>query len=105
MLGTLNWHLGENRKALVLLQKCFAIKSLSGDIWDKARSRNNIAVTMLFLGERGRALTHFRSALEGFREASDRTAAAQTLNNIGELQMQVGSFLRPATRSRNPYLS
>lgn len=92
VLGTLNWHLGENRRALTLLQKSFAIKSLTGDIWDKARSRNNIAVTMLFLGERERALTHFRGALEGFREAADGTAAAQTLNNIGELQVQAGEF-------------
>ncbi|MGW1813514.1 AfsR/SARP family transcriptional regulator [Streptomyces sp. NPDC002125] len=92
VLGTLNWHLGENRKALALLQKCFAIKSLSGNTWDKARSRNNIAVTLLFLGERERALTHFRSALEGFREAADGTAAAKTLNNIGELQVQAGEF-------------
>ncbi|MFD7716836.1 tetratricopeptide repeat protein [Streptomyces sp. NPDC059814] len=93
VLGTLNWHLGENRKALVLLQKSLAIKSLSGDIWDKARSRNNIAVTMLFLGERDRALLHFRAALFGFREAADMTAAAQTLNNIGELQMQAGELI------------
>jgi len=92
VLGTLNWHLGENRTALALLQKSFAIKSRSGDIWDKARSRNNIAVTMLFLGEREQALANFRGALEGFREAADATAAAQTLNNIGELQVQAGEF-------------
>ncbi|MDV9190522.1 tetratricopeptide repeat protein [Streptomyces sp. SR27] len=92
VLGTLNWHLGENRKALVLLQKSYAIKSLSGDMWDKARSRNNIAVTMLFLGERGQALAHFCGALEGFREAGDEIASAQTLNNIGELQMQAGEL-------------
>ncbi|WP_234018196.1 MULTISPECIES: BTAD domain-containing putative transcriptional regulator [unclassified Streptomyces] len=104
VLGTLNWHLGENRKALVLLQKSFAIKSLSGDIWDKARSRNNIAVTMLFLGERGRALRHFRSALDGFRAASDKTASAQTLNNIGELQMQAGD-IASARRSFEESLS
>ncbi|MFJ5227971.1 AfsR/SARP family transcriptional regulator [Streptomyces sp. NPDC088400] len=104
VLGTLNWHLGENRKALVLLQKSLAIKSLSGDIWDKARSRNNIAVTMLFLGERDRALAHFRSALAGFREAGDETASAQTLNNIGELQMQAGD-LASARRSFEVSLS
>ncbi|WP_327710266.1 tetratricopeptide repeat protein [Streptomyces sp. NBC_00464] len=98
VLGTLNWHLGENRKALVLLQKSFAIKSLSGDVWDKARSRNNVAVTMLFLGEHGRALAHFCDALEGFRQVGDATAAAQTLNNIGELQVQKGE-LASARRS------
>ncbi|MFC8076655.1 BTAD domain-containing putative transcriptional regulator [Streptomyces sp. NPDC057307] len=92
VLGTLNWHLGENRKALVLLQKSLAVKSLSGDIWDKARSRNNIAVTLLFLGERGRALEHFRGALTGFRAAGDETSSAKTLNNIGELQMQAGEL-------------
>lgn len=104
VLGTLNWHLGENRKALVLLQKSLAIKSLSGDIWDKARSRNNIAVTMLFLGERARALVHFRAALFGFREAADKTAAAQTLNNMGELQMQAGELIA-ARRSFEECLS
>lgn len=104
VLGTLNWHLGENRKALVLLQKSLAIKSLSGDIWDKARSRNNVAVTLLFLGERDRALRHFRGALDGFREAGDETASAQTLNNIGELQMQVGE-LGSARRSFEESLS
>ncbi|MFF3173939.1 tetratricopeptide repeat protein [Streptomyces sp. NPDC057900] len=93
VLGTLNWHLGENRKALVLLQKSLAIKSLSGDIWDIARSRNNVAVSMLFLGQRNGALEHFRGALAGFRDAGDRTASAQTLNNIGELQMQAGESL------------
>ncbi|MFD5029423.1 BTAD domain-containing putative transcriptional regulator [Streptomyces sp. NPDC058405] len=104
VLGTLNWHLGENRKALVLLQKSLALKSLSGDIWDKARSRNNIAVTMLFLGERGRALVHFRSALAGFRKAGDKTASAQTLNNMGELQMQAGELVS-ARRSFEESLS
>lgn len=104
VLGTLNWHLGENRRALVLLQKSFAIKSLSGDIWDKARSRNNIAVTMLFLGEHGRALAHFRDALAGFREAGDKTASAQTLNNMGELQMQAGELMS-ARRSFEESLS
>lgn len=93
VLGTLNWHLGENRKALVLLQKSFAIKSLSGDIWDKARSRNNIAVALLFLGEHSRALVHFRAALAGFRKAGDKTASGQTLNNIGKLQLQAGELL------------
>ncbi|MEU8696594.1 tetratricopeptide repeat protein [Streptomyces sp. NPDC048680] len=93
VLGTLNWHLGENREALVLLQKSLAIKSLSGDIWDRARSRNNIAVTMLFLGERDRALEHFRGALTDFRRAGDEIATAQTLNNMGELQMQAGEFI------------
>ncbi|MEE4491409.1 AfsR/SARP family transcriptional regulator [Streptomyces sp. BE230] len=92
VLGTLNWHLGENRKALVLLQKSFAITSLSGDIWDKARSRNNIAVTLLFIGERERALMHFHHALEDFRRAGDEVASAKTLNNIGELQMQAGKL-------------
>ncbi|WP_241989715.1 MULTISPECIES: AfsR/SARP family transcriptional regulator [unclassified Streptomyces] len=90
VLGSLNWHLGENRKALVLLQKSFALVSRTGDTWEQARSRNNIAVTMLFLGERERALHHFLKALEGFRNADDRTASAKTLNNIGELQMQSG---------------
>ncbi|WP_330239703.1 AfsR/SARP family transcriptional regulator [Streptomyces sp. NBC_00525] len=90
VLGSLNWHLGENRKALVLLQKSFALVSRTGDTWEQARSRNNIAVTMLFLGERERALRHFLKALEGFRNADDRTASAKTLNNIGELQMQAG---------------
>lgn len=92
VLGTLNWHLGENRKALVLLQKSLAIRSLSGDIWDKARSRNNVAVTLLFLGEHSRAIDHFRNALANFREAGDVTASAQTLNNIGRLQMQAGEL-------------
>ncbi|MFI6691305.1 AfsR/SARP family transcriptional regulator [Streptomyces sp. NPDC050433] len=92
VLGTLNWHLGENRKALVLLQKSLAIKSLSGDVWDMARSRNNVAVTLLLLGERGRALVHFRNALTGFREAGDKIASAQTLNNVGQLQLQAGEL-------------
>ncbi|WP_405792931.1 AfsR/SARP family transcriptional regulator [Streptomyces sp. NBC_01506] len=90
VLGTLNWHLGENRTALVLFQKSFSIRSLSGDVRDMARIRNNIAVTLLSLGERGRALEHFRNALAGFREAGDETASARTLNNMGELQMQAG---------------
>ncbi|MFD3486851.1 tetratricopeptide repeat protein [Streptomyces sp. NPDC058665] len=104
VLGVLNWHLGENRKALVLLQKSLAIKSLSGDVWDKARSRNNVAVALLFLGEHERALGHFRGALEGFREAGDETASAQTLNNIGELQMGAGD-LTSARRSFEESLS
>ncbi|WP_242572651.1 BTAD domain-containing putative transcriptional regulator [Streptomyces sp. NP-1717] len=104
VLGTLNWHLGENRNALVLLQKSLAIRSLSGDIWDKARSRNNVAVTLLFLGERDRALSHFRGALDGFRDAGDETASAQTLNNIGELQMHAGE-LESARRSFEESLS
>ncbi|MET9555569.1 tetratricopeptide repeat protein [Streptomyces sp. NPDC006645] len=98
VLGTLNWHLGENRKALVLLQKSLAIRSISGDVWDRARSRNNVAVTLLFLGERGRALDHFRNALANFREAGDVTASAQTLNNIGRLQIRSGE-LEAARRS------
>ncbi|MFI6080066.1 tetratricopeptide repeat protein [Streptomyces sp. NPDC051217] len=104
VLGTLNWHLGENRKALVLLQKSLAIKSLSGDVWDKARSRNNVAVTLLLLGEHDRALQHFRNALEGFREAEDETSSAKTLNNIGELQMQAGELVS-ARRSFEESLS
>ncbi|WP_405614640.1 AfsR/SARP family transcriptional regulator [Streptomyces sp. NBC_01508] len=104
VLGTLNWHLGENRNALVLLQKSLAIKSLSGDIWDKARSRNNIAVTLLLLGEHGRALAHFRNALKDFRLTGDETASAKTLNNIGELQMQAGELV-PARRSFEESLS
>ncbi|MEU8626169.1 tetratricopeptide repeat protein [Streptomyces sp. NPDC048669] len=104
VLGTLNWHLGENRKALVLLQKSLAIKSLSGDIWDKARSRNNIAVAMLFLGERAQALVHFRAALFGFREAADKNAVAKTLNTMGELHMQAGELIA-ARRSFEECLS
>ncbi|MGW2281575.1 AfsR/SARP family transcriptional regulator [Streptomyces sp. NPDC001770] len=104
VLGTLNWHLGENRKALALLQRSLAIKSRAGDTWDKARSRNNIAVTMLLLGERGQALVHFREALTGFRKSLDKIASAQTLNNIGELQMQSGE-LTSARRSFEESLS
>ncbi|MEV0846291.1 tetratricopeptide repeat protein [Streptomyces sp. NPDC049954] len=58
----MNWHLGENRRALVLLQESFDVKSRSGDVWDMARSRNNIAVTMLSLGEHEQALENFRSS-------------------------------------------
>ncbi|MFF7364846.1 tetratricopeptide repeat protein [Streptomyces sp. NPDC008125] len=104
VLGTLNWHLGETRKALALLQRSLAIKSRAGDAWDKARSRNNIAVTMLLLGERGQALMHFREALTGFRKSLDEIASAQTLNNIGELQMQSGE-LTSARRSFEESLS
>ncbi|MFD7860735.1 BTAD domain-containing putative transcriptional regulator [Streptomyces sp. NPDC059783] len=104
VLGTLSWHLGNNRQALVLLQNSLAIKSLSGDIWDKARSRNNVAVTLLFLGEHDRALSHFHSALSGFQAAHDKIASAQALNNIGELQLRIRE-LDSARRSFEESLS
>ncbi|MCG7528474.1 tetratricopeptide repeat protein, partial [Streptomyces sp. OfavH-34-F] len=90
VLGSLHWLLGENRKALVLLQQSFALVSRTGDTWERARGRNNIAVALLHLGEREQSLHHFLGALEGFRDADDTTASAKTLNNIGELQIRAG---------------
>ncbi|MGW6459840.1 tetratricopeptide repeat protein, partial [Streptomyces sp. NPDC055078] len=87
-LGTLSWHLGENRAALAHFQGSFTIKAASGDAWDRARGHNNVAISLLFLGEHDRALEHFRSALAGFQEAADRTASAKTLNNIGDMYLR-----------------
>ncbi|MFE6972087.1 BTAD domain-containing putative transcriptional regulator [Streptomyces sp. NPDC057682] len=90
-LGTLSWHLGENRQALVLLQASLAINVASScDIWDKARSRNNVAVALFLVGEPDQALTHFRDAFRDFKRANDIVSAGKSLNNIGELQSQLG---------------
>ncbi|MGW2589329.1 AfsR/SARP family transcriptional regulator [Streptomyces sp. NPDC001515] len=90
VLGTLNWHLGNNRQALTLLQECLTLNLLHGDIWDKARSRNNVAVALFLAGEPDQALANFHGALRDFRRADDPVAAGKALNNIGELQLQSG---------------
>ncbi|MFJ8079492.1 AfsR/SARP family transcriptional regulator [Streptomyces sp. NPDC096205] len=97
-LGTLKWHLGDHRAALVLFQKSFAIVTLSGDSLAVARLHNNIAVILLFLGEHGRALEHFQKSLAGFTEAGDHAARGKSLNNIGDLHMRTGD-LESARRS------
>ncbi|MDQ0760566.1 AfsR/SARP family transcriptional regulator [Streptomyces canus] len=112
-LGTLQWHMGEHRTALVLFQKSFGLTAFSHDPWDRARGHNNIAVTLLFLGEHERARKHFEKALAGFTEAGDHTALGKTLNNLGDLAMRAGdvesacrSFeksLRYLERSGNRY--
>ncbi|MFI1016892.1 AfsR/SARP family transcriptional regulator [Streptomyces sp. NPDC020965] len=103
-LGMLNWHLCENRTALVHFQKYFAIKTMSGDVWELSRAHNNLAISLLFLGEHDRAIEHFRKALAGFRETSDRTALAKTLNNVGDLYLRKGN-LPSARRSFEESLS
>ncbi|MFE4057656.1 BTAD domain-containing putative transcriptional regulator [Streptomyces sp. NPDC059096] len=88
--GVLSWHMGENRSALVHFQNSFAITSLSGDMWDKARAYNNVAVSLLYLLQYDRALGHFENALESFAAAGDRVSAGKTLNNLGDLQIRMG---------------
>ncbi|MFI6703825.1 AfsR/SARP family transcriptional regulator [Streptomyces sp. NPDC050509] len=89
-LGALNWHLGENRRALVHFQNSFAVKSRTGDSWDRARGYNNIAVCLLHLGEHSRALEHFSNALDAFTEADDRVAMGKTCTNMGNLYLHAG---------------
>ncbi|MFE3828390.1 BTAD domain-containing putative transcriptional regulator [Streptomyces sp. NPDC059092] len=88
--GVLSWHMGENRAALVHFQDSFAIKSVSGDMWDKARAYNNVAVSLLYLLQYDRALGHFKNALESFAAAGDRVSVGKTLNNLGDLQIRTG---------------
>ncbi|MFD5748489.1 BTAD domain-containing putative transcriptional regulator [Streptomyces sp. NPDC127033] len=88
--GVLSWHMGENRTALVHFQDSFAIKSVSGDTWDKARAYNNVAITLMNLREYHRALGHFGKALQSFTAAEDHASAGKVLNNLGDLQIRMG---------------
>ncbi|CAM5729387.1 hypothetical protein SANTM175S_11020 [Streptomyces antimycoticus] len=47
--------------------------------------RNNIAISLLDLGEPERALDHFQKAISGFRSAGDQSGVIRTLNNLGNL--------------------
>ncbi|MFB8180314.1 tetratricopeptide repeat protein [Streptomyces sp. NPDC055966] len=97
-LGTLKWHVGDHRSALSLLQRSFAIRKITGDAWDSARGHNNMAVTLLFLGEHERALEHFEKAVSGFTATDGHTSLGKTLNNTGDLYFRTGE-LKSARRS------
>jgi len=68
-----------------------ALSVLLIDDPDVARSLNNLAITYLYMGDQGSALTTFTEALAEFRRIGDRLTEAATLNNIGDLRLRAGA--------------
>ncbi|QXE35658.1 tetratricopeptide repeat protein [Streptomyces sp. GMY02] len=98
VLGVLQWHIGENRKALALLEDSFAIKAASGDVWETARAHNNVAMMLPALEEYDQARKRFQMAAEGFRKAGDKRSLGKALSNLGDLYLHFGE-IQEARRS------
>ncbi|MGW6744976.1 AfsR/SARP family transcriptional regulator [Streptomyces sp. NPDC055025] len=92
VLGVLQWHIGENRKALALLEGSFQIKAISGDTWEIAQGHNNVAMMLPALEEYDQARKHFQMAAEGFRLAGDKRSLGKTLSNLGDLYLRFGEM-------------
>ncbi|WP_052744377.1 AfsR/SARP family transcriptional regulator [Streptomyces odonnellii] len=90
VLGVLQWHIGDNRKALTFFERAFAIKATSGDSWDIAQGHNNIAITLPILEEYDRARKHFELAVRGFRAVGDKRSLGKALSNFGYLLLRFG---------------
>lgn len=96
--GRRKWHQGEHRAALAAYEEALTLKTASGDIWQRARVLNNIAVVNLFLGRHDEAMELFESALRSFAETNDKLSSARILNNLGDMRLRKGE-LESARRS------
>ncbi|GGV04032.1 AfsR/SARP family transcriptional regulator [Streptomyces spectabilis] len=90
LLGLLHWNLGRLPKALALQNEALALRLPTEDAWQIARCRNNLGITLLYLGDFRLAEDHFHAALAGFRTAGDELMRARVLNNCADLKTAVG---------------
>ncbi len=96
LLAVVHWHRGEYHAMRDTAHEALRMSSgadsssSTGDRWHEARSRNNLGIAHLHLGEPGAALGFFRASLAIFREIGDARGELQSLNNLAELQLRIG---------------
>ncbi|WP_223777473.1 AfsR/SARP family transcriptional regulator [Streptomyces sp. 135] len=88
--GVLLWNLGHLPEALADQEETLALRTRADDPWQIARSRNNLGITHLYLGDFTAARDHFHSALDMFRTAGDAHEEAHVLNNLSDLKLHIG---------------
>lgn len=88
--GVLHWNMGRLQEALAIQSETRALRVASGDLWQIARSENNLGITRLYLGHYEEADRNLRSALAGFRASDDPQEEAHVLNNLSELRLRTG---------------
>ncbi|WP_326598201.1 AfsR/SARP family transcriptional regulator [Streptomyces sp. NBC_01803] len=90
LLGIVHWHLGENRTALAFHEKALALRAVGGVTHDRVRHLNNIAISLIALGDHGRAREFFLQVIGLLQEEGDERNLCKALNNLGDLYINMG---------------
>lgn len=86
------WHTGQYVLAQTLQERSLDLRLRSNDRLQVARSLNLLGITHLHLGQNQVALEYFLRAFAGFTDAGDDRGRYRTLNNLAELQQQMGNL-------------
>ncbi|GHH69188.1 hypothetical protein GCM10018793_01260 [Streptomyces sulfonofaciens] len=92
-LGVLRWYAGDNSAALRHFEMALEIRNAAGQAWEQVRLENNIAMTLVHMGEKRTAQEYFQRAIAGFREVGDSRSLGVALGNSGSLYIETADLV------------
>lgn len=91
-LSTAHWRSGRLTEALEVAAQALTRWVALNDVQGEAETLCAIALPMVGLGDRERAIAHFEAALEKYQETGDRTGQAHVLSQLGALNERQGEL-------------